>query len=249
MFKKGSRYYNLPQSRHLTANGEWPLSVDLRFIDPVPGQFLHTVSDRERLDLLAYRYYTDPRKWWLIADANPDLPFPSDLLDTAPRVEEELTLQCPGYLERVAKLMLSLRFFGSVTDQQSDFFTTRVTVNYPTATTRVLITDQIARCGFHLVNSVEWPASVGSMETFTFDDPSAKQSWNELVKVLGTFAGVLDLFSVTAGDVIHIKYNELQLDSQAVEWVIEKHGFVVLPQQSQRSNRLGMRITIPPNQA
>src|SRR4051812_22042949 len=112
MFTKGSRYYKVPQSRHLTAAGEWVLSTDLRLAPPVRGDFLHTVSAHERLDLIAFRYYTDPRKWWLIADANPDRPFPLDLLDTAPLVEETLTLQHPGYLERVARLMLALPSFG-----------------------------------------------------------------------------------------------------------------------------------------
>lgn len=30
----------------------------------------HTIVQGDRLDLLAYRYYGDASKWWIIADAN-----------------------------------------------------------------------------------------------------------------------------------------------------------------------------------
>lgn len=40
--------------------------------DPDPVQ-LHLVHQGDRLDLLAYRYYGDPTKWWVVADANRDL--------------------------------------------------------------------------------------------------------------------------------------------------------------------------------
>ena len=33
----------------------------------------HVVREGDRLDLLAGRYYNDPRLWWRILDANPDL--------------------------------------------------------------------------------------------------------------------------------------------------------------------------------
>jgi len=42
---------------------------------------VHQVIQGDRLDLLAFRYYGDPTKWWIIADANrslfpaTDLPF------------------------------------------------------------------------------------------------------------------------------------------------------------------------------
>lgn len=39
----------------------------------------HMVTSADRLDLLAWRYYGDPMKYWLICDAN-DVIFPEDLL-------------------------------------------------------------------------------------------------------------------------------------------------------------------------
>jgi hypothetical protein len=37
------------------------------------------MSANERLDLLAYHFYANPEKYWLIADANPPMD-PEDLL-------------------------------------------------------------------------------------------------------------------------------------------------------------------------
>ena len=33
----------------------------------------YLVKDKDRLDLLAYTFYGDALKWWLIADANPQV--------------------------------------------------------------------------------------------------------------------------------------------------------------------------------
>jgi nucleoid-associated protein YgaU len=45
------------------------------------GDFRYQVKQGDRLDLLANRFYRDPRMWWLISDANPDLLYPDDLLE------------------------------------------------------------------------------------------------------------------------------------------------------------------------
>jgi nucleoid-associated protein YgaU len=34
------------------------------------GSFQYQVKEGDRLDLLAHRFYRNPRKWWLICDAN-----------------------------------------------------------------------------------------------------------------------------------------------------------------------------------
>src|SRR5437879_6592164 len=101
MYAKGSRYRNIPQSVHLTGSGERLLSTNVRPIVPLAGRFLHVVMDRDRLDLLSFKYYTDPTRWWLIADANPGQEFPIDLMDRRPIVEEELTLRHKTYAQRV----------------------------------------------------------------------------------------------------------------------------------------------------
>ncbi len=81
MLFKGSRYKDLPKIRTTDAEGQTVRSKTLRWIPDTPGTFLHTVNQVDRLDLLAYEYYGDPKKWWLICDANPDIALPTDLLD------------------------------------------------------------------------------------------------------------------------------------------------------------------------
>jgi len=44
------------------------------------------VKEGDRLDLLAYRFYRSARKWWLIADANPDHMHPDELLVPGSRI-------------------------------------------------------------------------------------------------------------------------------------------------------------------
>jgi len=80
MFQKGSRYKELPEISVTDAGGRTAGSKALRWIPDTPGTFLHRVSQADRLDLLAYKYYGDPKKWWLICDANPDFALPTDLL-------------------------------------------------------------------------------------------------------------------------------------------------------------------------
>jgi hypothetical protein len=249
MFTKGSRYFNIPQSRHLTSAGEWLLSSDLRFIPPVGGQFLHSVKSRDRLDLLAFQYYNDPLKWWLIADANPDQPFPLDMLDSSPTAEEVLTIQHPEYLRRVALLMVALQSFGAVLQGLTDLWLGRVRIEYAPATVRALITDEIARGGFHLIDSFAWPGATGTVEAFMFEDPQVKKSWNELAAALSVLPGMLEVQSVSAGAVLRVRYVETQLSRMVIEGQIESRGFEIVPASSYRTDRLSARITIPPNQA
>jgi hypothetical protein len=249
MFNKNSRYRNLPQTQHLTARGEWLLSADLRFIPTVAGTFLHSVRDRERLDLLAFKYYSDPRRWWLIADANPGVPFPIDLLDAQPFVEEELTLVNPGYLERTERLSAVLGAFGAATPGEFDLFVNTTIVVYSAATTRALIVDEIRRQGFQLIASFAWPQGTSTAEAFTFEDERVKKDWNDLAALLSALPGMVRADSLSAGEVLRIRYNEAQLGREAIRWQIEQRGFAIVPQSSRRFDRLGAQIVIPPNQA
>ncbi|MBX6361858.1 MAG: hypothetical protein IRZ03_17490 [Acidobacterium ailaaui] len=51
--------------RSLTLYPYLPNSVDDIYIQ---------ASNRDRLDIIAYKYYGDSSLWWIIAMANPDLP-------------------------------------------------------------------------------------------------------------------------------------------------------------------------------
>lgn len=45
---------------------------------PRPDDRFHTVIDGDRIDTIAYRYLSDSKLWWIIADYN-DLFFPLEL--------------------------------------------------------------------------------------------------------------------------------------------------------------------------
>jgi nucleoid-associated protein YgaU len=80
MIFKGSRYQNVGVYPAVDALGRNVTALKIRFIPPTPAGYLHTFTSEERLDLLAYKFYGNPEKFWLIADANPDMD-PADLLE------------------------------------------------------------------------------------------------------------------------------------------------------------------------
>jgi len=77
---KGSRYQDSSVYRVITANGQTVTALGIRLIPDTPAGFLHTFREHERLDLIAYQYYRNPQKFWLIADANKEMD-PEDLLE------------------------------------------------------------------------------------------------------------------------------------------------------------------------
>jgi cupin superfamily acireductone dioxygenase involved in methionine salvage len=79
MIFKGSRYQNVA-SYQVNLNGRTVSALKIRFLSPAPAGFYHTFTAGERLDILAYRFYRNPEKWWLIADANTEMD-PEDLLE------------------------------------------------------------------------------------------------------------------------------------------------------------------------
>jgi len=91
MFSKISRYNKLPDVVTVDAQGRRLASKSLRLAPVVTGNFLNTVASGDRLDLLAYKYYKQPRKWWRICDANPAFPSPLALLGN----EQIATTQFP----------------------------------------------------------------------------------------------------------------------------------------------------------
>lgn len=80
MIFKGSRYEKVGTYQVTDANGQTLYALKIRFIPPTPAGFLHTFTADERLDLLAYQFYRNPEKFWLIADANTEMD-PDDLLE------------------------------------------------------------------------------------------------------------------------------------------------------------------------
>jgi hypothetical protein len=70
MFSKISRYRKLAGVTAPDAKGRTLAAKDLRLLPNVTGTFRHTVDAGDRLDQLAYKYYSQPLQWWNICDAN-----------------------------------------------------------------------------------------------------------------------------------------------------------------------------------
>lgn len=79
MLFKGSRYEKVKTYAVTGPGGQTTVALGIRFIPPTPAGFLHTFTGDERLDLLAFKFYRNPEKFWLIADANTEMD-PEDLL-------------------------------------------------------------------------------------------------------------------------------------------------------------------------
>lgn len=67
--------------------------MDLPTIPTQRDDILHRVSQVDRLDLLANRYYNDPVLWWVIAVANDIELAPTDL-----NIGETLRIPSPRYV-------------------------------------------------------------------------------------------------------------------------------------------------------
>ena len=73
MIFKGSRYDKTPVDQVTLANGQRVSALGIRFIPPTRAGYYHTFAAGERLDTLAYNFYRNPEKFWLIADANTEM--------------------------------------------------------------------------------------------------------------------------------------------------------------------------------
>jgi hypothetical protein len=96
MFSKISRYRKLPNVVLTDAGGRQLPSRELRLLPTVTGSYLHTVSLGDRLDQLAYEYYSQPLQWWNIADANPAFLSPLALLADDAVITTRFTVTVSG---------------------------------------------------------------------------------------------------------------------------------------------------------
>jgi hypothetical protein len=72
MFLKNSRYYGLDTVAAKDRGGREVSAVKLRRLPPTSGEPV-TVSEGDRLDILAERRYRDATRYWHIGDANTEL--------------------------------------------------------------------------------------------------------------------------------------------------------------------------------
>ncbi|MGE5287154.1 MAG: tail protein X [Micromonosporaceae bacterium] len=87
MLFAGSRYARTAVITPVRADGSRPQVLAARRIPPTPALFEYVVVEGERLDHLASRFYGDPRKYWLILDANPEELNPLLLLRPGRRIQ------------------------------------------------------------------------------------------------------------------------------------------------------------------
>jgi nucleoid-associated protein YgaU len=85
MFSKQSRYYRVGDCITRDVRGNYNKVKRMRRIDKLDRALTHVVKEGDRLDLLAYRFYGDPTKFWLICDANQPM-FPFELMDPGRRI-------------------------------------------------------------------------------------------------------------------------------------------------------------------
>jgi len=69
MFLNSSRYAKVDTVETATRDGRAVIALKLRPLPATTGT-AYTVSDYDRLDLLAHKYHGDATKFWHIADAN-----------------------------------------------------------------------------------------------------------------------------------------------------------------------------------
>jgi hypothetical protein len=79
-YGRDSRYRQMGQTTRVDDAGRVLAVDEIRLRRPTSGTFRHTIDANDRLDHLAQRYYGKPRKWWLIADANPEFASPLAML-------------------------------------------------------------------------------------------------------------------------------------------------------------------------
>ncbi|MFQ6027316.1 MAG: hypothetical protein ACE5Q6_07475 [Dehalococcoidia bacterium] len=82
MFFKGSRYVTVGEHEIIDSRGRAIRFKKVRFIPPTEARLAHIVTQGERLDHIAHRYFRDPERFWLICDANLVL-WPDDLVAEA----------------------------------------------------------------------------------------------------------------------------------------------------------------------
>jgi hypothetical protein len=257
MFSKNSRYRNLPESSPVDARGERPLGKELRVIPRPAGRFLYTVHDADRLDLLAFKYYGDPTKWWQICDANPEQPFPLDLLDTHPLVTERFALGHPSFELRFDALLNDLKALGQVkvpdagdpsNPSRRSPFGSLLVVTYTTSlATRGQIVAALGARGFDFVGADGWPAGQQKyVEAFAFDDPAARLGWASMTRALAGRQGVARVHSAVMEGTLELTYNGSVVTRAALVAALGAHGFTPT-REPETLSRVGARIVLPPD--
>lgn len=79
MFFKGSRYATTDEHEIIDSRGRVIRYKKVRSIPESQPRLAHIVTQGERLDHIAHRYYRDPKRFWVICDVNRTM-WPDDLV-------------------------------------------------------------------------------------------------------------------------------------------------------------------------
>jgi hypothetical protein len=93
MFLSNSRYFNLKTVTAEDTKGRPVTAVALRR-PPFAAGTETLIKDHDRLDVMAQRRYSDPTKFWHIADANTELDA-NDLVKQRPQLKEPRVIDVP----------------------------------------------------------------------------------------------------------------------------------------------------------
>ena len=100
LFPPTSRYHGIGVSKLTTGEGEPIAYLRRRFVPPQDRFAIlqeHTVTEGERLDIIAARYLGDPEQFWRICDANGAID-PNELTETiGGRIRITLPEGIPGF--------------------------------------------------------------------------------------------------------------------------------------------------------
>ena len=248
MFAKNSRYVRLPESSPVDAQGDRLRGKDLRRIPFSSGTFTHTVQTRDRLDLLAQKYYGEPTKWWQICDANPEFEFPLDLLERVPVREEVFSLVDGDAEKRFNALVAALTGLGAVRNPFMEASVSSVVVLSAPPVPRTQVLSQIAAQGLHFLRSFAWVDGMNNGELFFFEDRAAKLNWRLLLEALADTPGVLEAQSQSESGLVRVVYNSALAGRDTVLKRIALQGYALDPALSNPVERIGDAIVIPPNQ-
>lgn len=80
MIFKNSRYAKVDIYTVTDAQGNQHQALKIRMVPATPSFFQHTVTNNDRLDLLAFQFYGKADRFWRICDANNAMQ-PEELLE------------------------------------------------------------------------------------------------------------------------------------------------------------------------
>jgi len=206
------------------------------------------VQNRDRLDLLAMKYYSEPTKWWQICDANPQVEFPLDLLNRLPVREEVFGLVDGQAEERFNTLVQALSGLGAARNPSMETSVSTLVVLSITPALRAQVIAQIAAQGLHFLRSFTWVDGMNDGELFYFEDRAAKTNWRLLLEGLTSTPGVLEVQSQSESGFLSVIYNSAVVARATILGRIMMQGYALEPALSDAVEQVGKAIVIPPNQ-